>query len=461
MPWAVAGAVIGAGSAYYSSKKSGEAAKDARRAEADATREAIARGEEAFATTEQQLAPFMGQELAASNQLMAQMGMAPQAGGWGAGIPRSSAASGSAGGREGVEWQRFMEQMLGDQIAIAMQAGYSRDKAVAHGAKRAEGFLQQLKREGSLPEDFVTPSLSDLTDFGHEMGADNAYNFKGNYGRDPRTGKTYKGTGPDSMNVVRHHLERFGGAETMLPQYFEDPDAPQVADETGYMAGTGGAPQAMQAEDILELQGIEGLDPELRDQYMAEVMRSAEDDPALAEYLGLTPGSARVGAEYQELPAYQRAMEMGREEVAQAAAGAGGLYSGRRGEAVSRMAHDVEGRYYDRAQREHEAMLGRRFGQRGAEIGLMGTEVAGGRQRQRQAYDQYMAILTGMAQPTTTTNVGSMRQSAASGQGANIIGSARYGGETRMTDAATTGAAIADVAGGLMEMGSAFIDRDD
>jgi len=65
-----------------------------------------------------------------------------------------------------------------------------------------------------------------------------------------------------------------------------------------------------------------------------------------------------------------------------------------------------------------------------------------------------------LSRPTTTTNVGSMRQAAASGQGATLMDSARYGGESRMTAAATEGAAIADVAGGMMQMGGAWLGRD-
>jgi hypothetical protein len=427
----------------------------------------------------------MGQELAASSQLSAQMGLGGGGGGGTGGtggnvygVPTSGQAgdrdAGGAAAREGAEFERFMQDMLGDQIAIATRAGYSPDKAISEGARRAEGFLQSLKRSGDLPADYTTPSLNDLTEAGQTMSAANQGNFS-SYGRNA-DGSFTQGTGPDSMTAVRGRLSSHGGAETMLPQYFAQegqenvvgvgPDGQPImgiptpgGEGAPGGAGGGGGGGAQTADDILARAGLEGLDPELRDQFMGEIMRSAETDPELAEYLGLTEESRSVGADYQELPAYMRAMEQGTEQVLQSGAGAGTLYSGRRGEEVSRMAHDVEGQYYDRAQREQESMMGRRMGQRGAELGMMGTEVAGGRARKSDAYNQYMSQLMQMSQPTATTNVGSMRQAAATGQGANLMSGARAQGGYR-TDAATaSGAAMADVAGGIMEMGSAWIDR--
>ena len=450
MPWAVAGAVIGAGSAYYQGKQADKAAKGAAQRSERAQQEAMRRADEAMETTEEQLAPFMGQELAASEQLMAQMGMAAPSGGWGAGM-----ATGGGRNAASAAQEQFVRDAFADFMAITTRAGYNEKsgKAQAESARTLERVLQRYKQQGKLPEDFEVPSYQDLFDMGMELEAQ-GFDW-GNYARDPKNPKHKYRHGKDwSDDMILGHLDRLGGAEALSPSAVAAAGGEGAPGEPGQMAG---GPQAKTAEDILAIAGIEGLDPELRDQYMAEVMRSAEDDPALAEYLGLTPESARVGAEYQELPAYMRAMEQGREQVLQSGAGAGHLYSGRRGEEVTRMAHDVEGRYYDRAQREHEGMLGRRFGQRGAEIGLMGAEVGAGRARQSDAYNNYMATLRQISAPTTTSNVAAMRQGTAAGTGANILSTARDVNASQMAGTAAGNAAIADVAGGIMEMGSAFI----
>jgi len=454
MPWAVAAAAVGVAGSAYSAKQGRDAAKDARRDNNQATQEAIERGQEAFSTTEQNLAPFMGQERASSNQLMAQMGMAPPQGGWGSDIETSG--SGSSPG----SMDRFLQDLMANETAIALRAGYKGKhgiRGVNEGARRAEQFLNTLKKNGKIPADYEIPQLQDLVEIGQTaMQAHGGY--KALAQSNVADGKKHGGENGYSMADVESLASKYFDPETGADLSVMEAEA--AAAEGGDPGSPGGGPQVQTAEMILERMGVEGLDPELRDQYMGEVMRMAESDPELASYLGLTEESAQVGDSYQQGPAYMRAMEQGREQVLQSGAGAGHLYSGRRGEEVSRMAHDVEGQYYDRAQGERDLMMQRRQGQRGAEMGFMGTEVNAARARQSDAYNNYMSMLSSMSQPTTTTNVGSMRQNAAAGQGNALIQGAQNSGQYRMDSAATTSAAIADVSGGLMQMGNAWLDRD-
>ena len=494
MPWGVAAAAIGVAGSVYASKKSGDAAKDAARGEGEASEAAIARSQEAFSQTEAELQPFARQEQAASSQLMAQMGLAPPSGGggaqmgtggdaWGFGAKPTGGAAGGAAGVEGAEFQRFMENMLGDQMQIAVRAGYSQQKAAAEGARRAEGFLQSLKQSGDLPEGFATPSLSDLTEAIHTMGANNNYNFK-SYGRNA-DGSPTQGTGPQSLEAVKGRLRSAGGAEALLPQYFDQPGQPgqqnvvgvnpdgspkmgipTPAGGTAQMGGPGGmpdqgggGPQRMGATEIMGLAGMESMPEEVRQEYLAGVMEDPRSDPELAAYLGLTEESMQVGSSYQDTPAYMAAREAGIEAVDQGAAGGGTLYSGARGEALRDVGQGVEQEYYMDAMNRRGEMMGARRGEYGARQGRVAGAYNTGRSEQQSYYNNYMQLLSGLSTPTTTTNIGSMRQGAAQAEGATALSTARNIGDLKMGTAANQGAMIGDVAGGIMKMGGAYIGR--
>jgi len=465
---AIGGSLGSAVSGYNTAENNVDAIEDAAQLEYAATQEALRRSDEAFATSEASLMPYMGTELAANNQLAAQMGITP-VGGFQTQIATGGSSLSDSGGlsdygRSNSEFNLFLRDMLADQVAISMYHGYNEEngKAQMEGARRAEGFLRQLKNEGLIPQDAVMPTIDEMYQLTGQM-EQQGFDW-GNYGRSD-AGISQKATGPESYDYVKRRFQQYGGenlTNTLTEALGQTPgQMTTAADDQRYYGESGGTgPQAMTAEDILAMQGMEGLDPALRDQYMEQVMRSAETDPELAEYLGLTPESRTVGADYQNMPAYMRAMEAGREEVNQANAGAGTLYSGRRGIDVSRMAHDVEADYYDRAQREHESMLNRRGIQRAGEIGLMGSEVAAGRGRQESAYNNYMSRLLQMSAPTTTTNVANMRQNAATGAATLGLNSAGRQGDFLMSSAATRGDAIADITKGLMDVGSGFISGE-
>lgn len=497
--WVAAGtALVGAAAGYAGQRKVAKAADKAGKREGEASAEALARSEQAFEQSEAALTPYARQEQAASTQMMAQMGLAPPGGGggggggaqmgggdsWGFGAAPAGGGGGSATGREGGEFGRFMEQMLGDQIAIAMRAGYSQDKAVAEGARRAEGMLQSLKKSGDLPADFTTPSLNDLVSSGHDMGANNAYAFKGSYGKNPTTGKNIKGTGPETLEVIKGQLKGFGGAETLLPQYFGggggqqnvvgvNPDgSPKMGiptpGGTAQPGGPGGpvddqrfrgGPQVQTAGSIMERAGMEGISPELRDQYQTDLMADPRSDPELAGYLGLTDESMQVGNEYQQTGAYQAARDQGMEAVNAGAATTGSLYSGRRGEALRDVGQDVEQQYYMDAMNRRESMMGARRGEYGRGISRRGAEYGAGRGREESAYNNYMQMLSGMSDPRTTSNIETMRGAAAQGEGANLMGTARNIGDLKMGSAANQAGMYGDIGAGVMQMGEAWIGR--
>ena len=84
-----------------------------------------------------------------------------------------------------------------------------------------------------------------------------------------------------------------------------------------------------------------------------------------------------------------------------------------------------------------------------------------GRQREDSYYNNYMQMLSSMSTPQTTTNIEQMRQGTARGEGANIMGTARDVGNLNVASANANQAAMADIAGGVMQMGSSWIDRQD
>lgn len=469
MPWIALG--LGVAGSIYSRNQAQDAADDAAAREAAAGEQSIEFLEEGRTRAREGLQPYADQEAIARNQLMRQMGLVAPMGGtqMGYGAPMTGPGGGgygmvplggpgdpadqSAGAREGGEFQRFMEQMLGDQIAIAMRAGYSRDKAVSEGARRAEGFLQDLKRSGDLPADYITPSLSELTEYGHDMGEANAYAFKGQYGLNPETGRGISGTGPESMEVIRSQLQGFGGAEALLPQYFAE--GPMVADETGYMPGgvaqmggpTGMAagqeylpgPRTMMGDTGIERRAAPGVmgGTELMDMYGATRTPGGFAERYYRDVE--TPGYAE-GWDYMMNPAYSAMIEENTRNINQAAAGAGQLYSGRRGEALRDMSAGTQMDFMRNLQDVRAQDLARR-GE------LMGEQVS----REDQYLVNYLNMLQSLGSPTTATNIANIE----TGQSANL---AQIPGEvsSRVNEANLAGVeagntAIADMGGALGE----------
>ncbi|MEE8307270.1 MAG: hypothetical protein V3R81_08390, partial [Gammaproteobacteria bacterium] len=237
------------------------------------------------------------------------------------------------------------------------------------------------------------------------------------------------------------------------------PAGPMGPQQTAEGEPAGPTPQT--AGDIMGRAGVEGMSPELQERYQTDIMEDPRTDPELAAYLGLTPESMDVGQSYQDTQAYQGAVEAGTRAVNQGAAGSGSLYSGRRGTALRDVGQKVEQGYYFDADDRQERMMGARRGERAAGIGRRGLEVGMGRQREDSYYNNYMQMLSSMSTPQTTTNIEQMRQGTARGEGANIMGTARDVGNLNVASANANQAAMADIAGGVMQMGSSWIDRQD
>lgn len=445
MPWAVAAAAVGAAGSIYSANKSASAAEKAGERSEDAALRAIELGQEAFETSEEQLAPYMSQELAASNQLMAQMGLQAPRGGWGADM--------GVGGPDDDSMDKFLFDLMENETAIALRAGYRGKhgvKGVNEGARRAIRRLEQLQDQGKIPADYELPSLEELQGVGWE-----ALKYHGGH-KGLRRNSSVSGT--EDYNDILGMASEYFNPESGLSYTQEEWEAEQDALMAEGGEGAGGPMGAMGAQDILELQGLETLDPELRAQYIEELKQDPRTDPALAEYLGLTEESMQVGDSYQDTDAYRKAIEAGAMAVNQNAAGSGSLYSGSRGRALRDVGQEVEQGYYMDAMDRREAMMAARRGERAAGIARRGLEVESGRSREQSAYNNYMNMLMQLSQPTTTTNVASMRQNAASGQGSQLIQGANTAGAMNVSAANAQAGAIADVSSGIMQMGSAYLD---
>ena len=460
------GGVIGAG-------KSRSAAESAAEREELATAEAIQRTQEAFETSEQMLAPFAEQEYAASQQLMAQLGL-PTGGGGGQTMGRPSPTGyGSARAqRENLEnFDNVIREMMTMAQVRYKRAGYSGSNIHRNAAQMVGRKLEQMQREGQLPANYQMPNTSQLTSLANEI--EDSYGGHTKMARNLYPNIPGRNMGREEANAA--FAEIWDAAPEQLAQRFNvtyatppgevqaggpgGPGSPATGGP-GQMMGAPG-PQAQTAQDILTRAGIDQLPPEVREQYMGELVRSAETDPELAGYLGLTDDAySRIGTSYQDTPAYRAAVEQGVEAVDAGAAATGSLYSGRRGEALRDVGQDVEQRYYFDAADRMRDIYGRRGQERAGYLGRLGVETAAETGRQQSAYNNYMQLLAGISAPTTATNIENLRQGAATGEGAMLLGTARNIGDLSIGAAGAEQAAIADISSGLMKVGEAFIDRD-
>ena len=131
-------------------------------------------------------------------------------------------------------------------------------------------------------------------------------------------------------------------------------------------------------------------------------------------YQDIESPTPQFGMGYTENPAYQAMIEETMDNVNQFAANAGGLYSGRRGEALREASARTQMDFYrdlaDREQRAHEMGLQRR----GAAVGAL-------QGREDEYYANYMNLLSNLAAPTTATNIANIEV----GQAGDIAQGAR------------------------------------
>lgn len=467
MPWGVVAAGVGGGLALYGSSKTNKAVDKAADREEAAAGESLARQEEAYGEAKTALTPYARQEQAASTQMMAQMGLAPPSGGGGTymGGGGGDAWGFGAAGPGGTEADQNFDKVLREMMAQAQvrykKSGYSGSSIHREASGVVQRQLEQLKNQGKLPPGYQMPTRQDLTamageieDYygGHTKMAKNLYpEIKG--------GKDF-----DFGTYANDQFDQLSGRYGYAPPGDMQPGGPggmpggaQMIDPiTGEVTG-GGGPQAKTAADIMGLAGVEGLPPELRDKYMADLMEDPRTDPELAAYLGLTEESMQVGDAYQQTPAYMKAREAGIGAVDAAAAGGGSLYSGRRGEALRDVGQEVEQGYYMDAMNRREKMMGARRGERTGGITRRGIEHGAGRDREQSYYNNYMQMLQGMSQPTTTTNIASMGTSLGKDSAATLMDTARGVSDLKIGGAGATQAALADVGSGLMKYGASYI----
>jgi hypothetical protein len=164
---------------------------------------------------------------------------------------------------------------------------------------------------------------------------------------------------------------------------------------------TAAAAEALNRERYKE--SLTRLDP-----YMASELRAREQ---LDVEMGLAPGEA--GTAYMQTPGYQTSLDEAGRAVEQTAATSGStLYGGRRLQ----------------------------------EAGKAGAGV------QQSYYNNYMNMLTSMANPTTATNVSSLGMGQAATIGGQNIASTAQAGQFRQAGAQQTQQAQGDILGGIIGM---------
>jgi hypothetical protein len=267
------------------------------------------------------------------------------------GTSNVAAAGGGSMQVGGPEWARFQEQVLGDQIAIAINAGFSPQKAIAEGARRAEGFFTQMKKDGDLPADFTVPSSATLVEAGGTLYQQNDGNFN-SYGRN-EDGSPTQGTGPDSYANVQRQFEAAGGTEGLAdttpagPTYGRTNEGQQVGgrdengafidpntDQTKQADNVAANPLAGPIEDDLMINrtndvrlATENADD---DQYIQNIRDNqlATDEFTDDDFFNFTQDTAITTADFQESPGYDWTREeMQREQDRKNSAG--GNYGGR------------------------------------------------------------------------------------------------------------------------------------
>lgn len=457
-PWgAAAGAVIGGALSWLGGKGAKDTADEAAQREQAASAQGLAAQQAAYQEAQAALQPYALQEQVASTQMMAQMGLAPPPGAGGGaamGAPTGGDAWGfGAGGAGGAQAQqsgnfnKFLEDVLTEQMVISKRAGYNKKRGLAEGARRTIDLFEGLKREGKLPQGFQMPSMTSLVAQAGQI--EDAYGGLKNMERTLSPGVTHEG-------YTTANIQGFMDRYDIKPQAPAGMgEQPGEALEGEYIPAEAPSPQT--AGDIMGRAGVEGLPEGLGEQYYEGIMEDPRTDPELAGYLGLTPESMQVGSEYQQLPAYMKAREAGMEAVNVGAAGSGSLYSGRRGEELRDVGQQVESQYYQDAVRQQQQMMQARRGERGAGLARMGGAYETGRNREQSYYNNYMQMLQGMSQPTATTNIGAMGTSLGRETSANLIGTARGVSDLQIGGAGAQQAAYADIAGGIMRVAPAFL----
>lgn len=164
-----------------------------------------------------------------------------------------------------------------------------------------------------------------------------------------------------------------------------------------------------------EITGASGIEEAAQTQAAAQLAAGQRAEALLTPYLeraevasgqlmtemGLAPGEA--GTAYMQTPGYQATMKARQQEVQQAAAGGGTLYSGRRIEEAGRVGEQVQSQYYQ----------------------------------------NYMNMLTKMASPQPAVAAGGL-----------ITGSQQAASEYMMGGASAQQAAIGDIIGGATQVAS-------
>lgn len=173
---------------------------------------------------------------------------------------------------------------------------------------------------------------------------------------------------------------------------------------------------------------------EAQDYLSPFIDREALANEQLMYEMGLGPQPAgATGATYQDTPAYMQSMGaydlVGQEQIAavnQGAANTGDLYSGARGKALA---------------------------ETGASTGLAKAGA------ESQFYNNYMNMLQNLSTPASTTNISSLGVGQAATIGSQNIAAQGAASNYAMQGAQASGAATADIMGGLTSAASAYLNQ--
>ncbi len=430
MPWGVAAAGIGLAGSVMQGNAAAGTTKDSIRASNQSARLSAEEARRAKDTSRALLAPYYGREMAASNQLMAQLGMGGGGGGGGGGYSMGGQMGGLPalpGMRDETLDQRYIDELQEQIAAKHKQDGRGDSASLQASAKETRALLAQMKQSGDLPSDFYIPGENALR--GPDRWKQLQSMTTGRWGKST----AYDAEGDSLPQYMGMGGEMGGEAQMGGPGGMPDDRRTFMPDGSPTTGPAGGIETV---RTISDRAGLVGPGADFQEQYYADLE-------------GDTP---QFGMNFKDNPVYQAMIDENMRNVNQSAANTGSLYSGRRGEALRDTSAATQmAMYQDLANREERAY----------EQDLMrrGNAVGSAQGREDAYYNNYMSMLQGLSNPDTATNLANLESGHAATQ-AGIRGNATQ--QANAYNIAGTGAnnaMIADISSGLGDLAVAWGNR--
>ena len=410
----------GVGASLYGTKKAGEAAESVSDQTLQTAREAEALNRERFGEAQQLLSPYIQRSDIAQQQLMSELG-----------LPVSTTSP------------YMQQQQAVEQQAIAQQG--------------AETTVSDRMAERGIPQYITTQTPTGRTGRG-TMRSEQVIN-------------------PEYERAYQEELANVRAAPTQAQSQAQaQAGAPQTAAApgTGYR-GTEAYQNLMGAydpyADVIGTPSYEDITAPLQE-YQDLVRGDAVRAP-IEEYQRML----NEGVDVTQLPGYQKMIQERTAAVNQGAAGAGALYSGRRGEALAEVGGETEREFYSDYMNRQQQLAGQlsgleetRLGREGqlasafsgieaGRLGRFGDLTSARAGTESQFYSNYMNMLQNLGSPNVAQNLASLGTGQAATIGQQNIASQQAAGQTQLQGVGAENAALADLMKGGTNIATAYMNQ--